>query len=147
MSLRVRGQEATIKVIVDGVPKTGSWAKVKNFTLTPRSDIIEEDYLGEAQSDLDIQFHGYDAAWEVDNEDEGSLEYLAELALREEEHTRPQDVTIQVFLAFRESGARDQAIVLYNAFVKVAEIGFGGRKEYITTKYEAKVKKAALLPV
>ena len=53
MSLRTRGQEATLRVTVDGETQDGSWFKVKDFTATPREDIIEEDYLGELESDLD----------------------------------------------------------------------------------------------
>ncbi len=55
MSLRQRGQEVTLRVAVDGQVLAGSMLKVEDFTATPRTDLNEDDFLGETESDLDIQ--------------------------------------------------------------------------------------------
>ena len=60
MSQKMRGEEAVIKISVDGIQQSGTMIKVTDFTATPRTDINEDDYLGEAETDLDIQHHGWD---------------------------------------------------------------------------------------
>ena len=146
MSQRIRGQEVTMRVAVDSRIKTGSMFKVTDFTVTPRQDLVEESFLGELEDDIDIQHHGYDLSWSIQNQDEVALELLQDIVAREQNAETHPDVTITVIYAFREPGARNQVEVYHDVFVKINEQGFGGRKEYVTTSFEAKCKRKSLLP-
>lgn len=145
MSLRIRGQEATIRVTVDGDTQDGSWFKVKDFSATPRQDITEEDYLGELESDLDIQHHGYDLSFSVDIQDRKVLDYISLIVEREQLQQAHPSVTINVIYAFRAANGNPVAESYYDVFLKVNETSVGGRKEYISASFEGKAKKRAVL--
>jgi len=147
MSARTRGQEATVRVAVDGQIQPGSFFKVNDFTVTPRTDLVEKDYLGELETDIDIQHHGFDFAWSVDNQDELPLNFLSDIVDREQNQERHPDITITVIYAYREAGAVNQAEVYHDVFLKVAEQGFAGRKEYLTTGFEGKCKKRSQIRI
>jgi hypothetical protein len=148
MSQRLRGQEATIRVAVDGQIQAGSMFKVKDFTVTPRQDLVETDYTGEDETDLDFQHHGFDLAWSVDMLDDTTIKLLTTLVARELAHENHPNITVTVIYAFREGAAVGGGrIVVYhgNMVLKQGDEGFGGRKEYVGVKYEAKCKKRDVL--
>lgn len=148
MSQRMRGQEATIRIAVDGKLQKGSFFKVKDFTVTPKTDIKEEDYLGEQESDLDLQHHGFGGSFTVDILDDATLNLLTTIVDRELQHLKQPEITITVIYAFREGAAvgGGKVVVYHNNLVlKQGDEGFGGRKERITTKYEWACKKRDVL--
>lgn len=140
MSARIRGQEALIQITVDDEPRAGSFFKVKDFRSTPRTDLTEEPYLGEQTDDLDTQHHGFDITFSVDNQDAETLRLLDLIVANEEAHIAPPDVVIAVTYLYREPGQLNQTEQYSDGVIKVAEQGIGGRKEYITTGFEAKFK-------
>jgi hypothetical protein len=145
MSQRIRGQEVTVRVAVDGQIQEGSMFKVKEFTSTPRTDLVEEDYLGELESDIDIQHHGFDFSFSIDNQDQIPLELLSEIITREQTQQQHPAITMTVIYAYRETDASNRVEVYHDVFLKVADQGFSGRKDYVTTSFEGKCKKRSLL--
>jgi|SRR5688572_22648907 len=148
MSQRMRGQEATLRIAVDGVIQEGSMFKVTDFTVTPRQDIVEDDYVGEDETDLDFQHHGYDLGWTVHVLDATTLDLLTNIVERELAHQKHPEIVITVIYAFREGAAVGGGrIVVYhtNMVLKQGDEGFGGRKERIAVKFEAKCKKRDVL--
>ena len=148
MTQRMRGQEATIRVAVDGVVQGGSMLKVKNFTPTPRQDIVETDYPGEDETDLDFQHHGWDLSWEVDMLDATTISLLETIIAREKAHQAHPVITVTVIYKFREDAlAGGGRIVTYhdNFVLKQGDEGPINRKDYIAIKYEAKCKKRSVL--
>lgn len=141
MSLRQRGQEATIRLSVDGEIQEGSFFNVTDLEITPRTDLNEEDYIGELESDIDIQHHGFDGSFSVHDEDESVLNFLSLIINREQTRGRHPDITLTVIWAYRESGAADQAEVYHDVFMKVASRSVASRKEYVTSSFELKCKK------
>lgn len=141
MSARIRGQEAIVRVTVDGVPVAGDFAKVKDLTITPRTDLTEEGYLGETFDDLDVMHHGADFSFTVDQENGESLEYLAQLVNQEEANQAPSNIIMTAILNYREAGVPSKEIVLQQAVLKVNDLSFSGRKEYISTSFEGKAKR------
>jgi len=135
-----------MRLAVDGQIQAGSFFKVTEFTVTPRQDIMEESFLGELEDDLDFQHHGFDMSWSVQNQDEKALEFLSTIIAREQDQAAHPDIAITVIYSYRESGAKNQVEVYHDVFLKVNEQGFGGRKEYVTTSFEAKCKRRSLLP-
>lgn len=140
MSLRVRGQEVTIKLTIDGDPQNGSWLKIKDFKLRPKTEFKEEDYLGESEEDYDIQHSGYELSFNVDNEDDKTIRYLQTLAEREAAGLSPQRVTMTVIYAYRQR-AKVTADNFYDVLLIVDEHGAGGRKEYVGTSFSGRCKK------
>lgn len=145
MSARIRGSEATVRFAVDGQLQEGSFFKVKDFTLTPRTDIKEEDYIGELETDLDVQHHGFDFSFSIDNQDEKPLELMALIVDREQNQLAHPNITGTVIYAYREAGANNKAQVMHECFVKIDEQGFSGRKDYVSTKITGKCKRVSLL--
>lgn len=145
MSLRIRGQEATLRIAIDGVIQEGSMFKVTDFTTTPRQDLQEADYIGEDESDLDVQHHGYDFSFSVDMQDAVTIDLLDDIAARNQAHTAPQDITITVIYTMREPGATGRIVVYHDAVLKVDEEGAAGRKERIKTKFTCKAKRRSTL--
>ncbi len=145
MSQRIRGQEATIRINVDGELQGGTFVKVPDFTVTPRQDLTETPYLGETEDDIDIQHHGFDFAFSVDNQDEKALDFLQLIIDREAAHEQHPKITIIVIYAFRAGLGQNKAEVYRDVFLKVTEQGFSGRKEYVSTGFEGKCKKRSLL--
>lgn len=145
MSLKMRGQEATIRIALDGVVQEGSMFKVTDFTATPRTDIQEDDYIGEQETDLDIQHHGWDLGFTVDILDETALLIVEEIIGREQDHDAHPNITITVLYEFREPTARPKIAVYYNVVLKQDEEGFGGRKEKVKGKFSGKCKKRRVL--
>lgn len=145
MSLRLRGQEATLRIAVDGVTQEGSMLKVTDFTTTPRQDIQEADYMGEDESDLDVQHHGFDFGFSVDMLDATTIDLLDDIADRNAAHAAPQDITITVIYTMREPGKSGRIVVYHKCVLKVDEEGAPGRKERIKTKFTCKAKKRITL--
>lgn len=145
MSYRIRGQEVTMKVAVDGKIQEGSWAKITDFTITPREDLTEESFMGETEDDIDFQHHGFDFAFTCQKQDEKFLQFLKTIVDRERLHQTHPDIVITVLYAFREPGAINQVEVYNDVFLKIGDTSFGSRKEYVTTSVEGKCKRRSLL--
>lgn len=145
MSAKLRGQEARIFVSVEGQPQKGSWFKVTDFTVRPRQDIVEDDYLGEDETDLDFQHHGYDVSFTCHQVDASQEQYLQDLVDNEKQHRRPLRVTITVLYTYREPGAGGRAAVYHSGLLKMNESGFKGRKERVSVEMDGKFKTRELI--
>lgn len=140
MSQRIRGQEATIQLIVNGDLQAGSFAKILNFNLTPRTDITETPFLGEVEDDLDIQHHGYDFDFEIHHQDDNAWDLLQTIVGQEQLSQSHPDLNIVVTIAFRSLTEPALTFVLEKCFMKMDSFGFGGRKEYVNSKFSGKCK-------
>lgn len=145
MSQKMRGQEVTLRIALDGVLQDGSMFKVTDFTATPRTDLVEDDYLGEQETDIDIQHHGWDLAFTVDYQDATAMEVCEAILQAEQNQGQHPNITITAIYTFREPGARSKIEVYRNVYLKQAEQSAGGRKEKVKGKFEGKCKKRVLL--
>lgn len=140
MSQRIRGQEASLQVIIDGELQVGSFTKVTNFNLTPRTDLVETPFLGEVEDDLDIQHHGYDFDFEIHYQDSKAFALLQKIVAREQDSLAHPNVNLVVTLTYRSLLEPSLTFVLEKAFVKMDNLSFGGRKEYVNSKFTGKCK-------
>jgi len=149
MSLKTRGEEAVVNISsnVSGVNQTlsGTMFKVRDFTATPRTEIKEDDYLGELETDLDIQHHGWDIGFTVDTTDDAAMRYTDGVIAAEDEHRAHPNNTVTVIYTFREPGVRGKIAVFTGVFLKQDEETIGGRKEIIRGKFSGKCKRRELL--
>lgn len=149
MSSRVRGQEAIIAITVadeflqnfglEGL-LSGSFTKVRNFSITPRIDQTEEPYLGEDFDDLDQQLHGYDFEFTVDELDSQAIDFMNLIAFKEANKLPPPVITASVTYIYRNPDIQPRTETLIECILKPAERSMGGRKEYIQNSYEGKAK-------
>ena len=110
-----------------------------DFSITPRDELPEADFLGEDESDIDYRHDGFDFSGSVQELDAATRQYLALLVFNHETHVAPPDVTMMVIYNYRDG---TQVTETYRKCrMKVDEISFGGRKEYITTKLSGKCRK------
>lgn len=145
MAVKARGQNALIRIAVDGVVQGGSFTKVKDFMKTPRTTLNEDDYLGENETDIDSQHHGWDIGFSIDTTDGASIDYTDDLITRFELNQAPPDVTITVITTFPEPTARGRTEVFHGVFLKQDEDNIGGRKEIIKGKYSGKCKRREVI--
>lgn len=144
MSARIRGQEVALTILVDGQSQKGSFAKVTDFKARPRQEITEDDFLGELESDLDFQHHGWDGSFTVQVEDAATLELLDTIVGNEEQHLPHPNITITALYTFREPGNAARAAVFHDVFIKENEESYK-RKERVSVDYEFKCKKRSLI--
>jgi hypothetical protein len=145
MSSRIRGEEISVRFMRNGAPLGGSFLKVQDFEVTPRTDLKETDFLGETETDTDIQHHGFDVSWSMHNLDAQTMDFLDDLIQNEEEHNFPDDVRVQVLYSYRGGTDRNRVVTYYRGVVKVSSEGFRSRKEYVETKCEGKFAKRKTL--
>ncbi len=142
MSLKMRGQEITLRFAMgDRGVRNGSMLKVTDWMVTPRTDLTEDDYIGEDQSDIDIQHNGFDMTFTVHTTDAESLDVMDEVIDAEENRQSHPQVTITATYNFREPGSRARMYVYHNVFVKADDEGSGGRKEKHRVKFSCKAKR------
>lgn len=139
--LRIRGKEATIRLQKDGQPLGGSFLKTKDFTLTPREDITEDDFLGEPETDFDIMHHGFDFNFTAHVVNRVGTEFLRDLVERDRNGLAFPRMTLVVILKYREPGVRAQSLVLPRVVMKMNELSFSDRKDYVTHAFEGKGKR------
>lgn len=148
MSTRIRGQEVTLRLTVDGKVLKGSMIKVTEFTANPRQDLEELPYMGEDEDEIDFQHHGYDLSWTVDVNDEIPLELLQTLIQRQVDRDSHPRISMAVIYNFRKgSGGKNKVEIYHKLKIKVSEQGFQGRKESVTVGFEAKGRKKSLVPL
>lgn len=141
MSLKMRGQEVTMRMTVDGVLQQGSMFKATDWMATPRTDLNEDDYLGEQETDLDIQHHGWDLSFSVHTTDATALDLIDEIIDREDQHVAHPDIKLTVVYLFREPNVPGKIYIYHEVFLKADEEGAGGRKEKHKVKFTGKAKK------
>lgn len=140
MSLRIRGQEITVRIAIDGEVQGGTFIKMKSWSVKPRTELQEADYLGEAESDIDSMHHGYDVDCEVDVQDSKGIDFMDDLQARNESGARPADITCTVSYKFREPGTPGRIVAYHEGMMKLDEEGASGRKERVTNKFSMKFK-------
>jgi hypothetical protein len=139
MSERIRGLEVTIRLSIEGELQGGTLIKFSDFSITPRAEVTESDFLGEDESDIDFRHDGFDFSGTAHELDATARAFLALLVFNHENHIAPPNVTMTVIFGYRDG--RPVSETYYGAKMKVDETSFGSRKDYVTTKISGKCKK------
>jgi hypothetical protein len=145
MSQRNRGSEITAQVIVDGDLKGGSWAKVLEWTITPRQNVEETGFNGELEDDLDFSHHGYDMDMSFQEIDGQLRDVLFLLVAREKARGLYPD--IQIMLTFKHRAGQDasETLVMTGVKFKFDSISGASKKDFINTKISGKFKDLSRL--
>lgn len=145
MSQRIRGKEATVQVVVDGDLKGGTFAKVTEFTLTPRTELVETGFLGEVEDDLDINHKGYDFSFATHAQDSKALKLMLDIVARERARTAHPAINVVVTFEYRSALEPAQTIVLETCFMKLDSTGIGGASDYVQHSWSGKCKTVSEL--
>ena len=145
MSQRNRGSEATAQVIVDGDLKSGSWAKVTTWTITPRQEVSETGFQGELEDDLDFSHHGFDFDMEFQEIDGKLRDVLIDLVNREKARSRYPDIQIVLTIKHRAGQDASETLMLENVVLKFDSISSSSKKDFVSTKISGKFKDLSRL--
>jgi hypothetical protein len=146
-SLRIRGQNATIQVIVNGRLQKGSFARVENYKLTPKIDFTPGSFLGEKLDEPDYQHHGYSFTFTLFENDSSCQDLLDDIVAREAAGSAPPNITIVVRKQYRDGGRTPgRTDVLTKVVLKPDEEGAGGRKDFVKWTWTGECQKKSKLP-
>ena len=142
-SLRIRGQEVTVMVIVDGVPQAGSFAKITQGRWAPRADLSDTGFLGENEDEPDIQIHGYDLSFTIHEQDNGAVDavWLPIVQAATAENGPLPVVDIIFFKKYRDRKLPPATLTFAQCKLKLDSQEFGDRKSHATTSFSAKCRK------
>jgi hypothetical protein len=143
----IRGQEASIRVTVQdqyalafGLFGQLPLINVNDWTLTPRTELVEKDYIGEKTTTLDTQHQGYDFNFTVDETSEVIINIMDLIQWKEENNLPPPVFAVSATVKYRDGFTLPRTEQLIDCRLKIAERGFGGRTEYITSSVEGKAR-------
>jgi len=138
MSQRTRGSETTVQVLIDGDLKTGSWAKVLDWSIAPKQDVQETGFQGELEDDYDFSHHGYGFDMSLQELDKKLRDVLLDLVSREQARAAYPD--IQIVITIKHRAGETETLVLENVVFKFDSIASAAKKDFIQTKISGSFK-------
>jgi hypothetical protein len=142
MSDRIRGQETTLQVIVDGDLKSGSFSKVENFKWNPREDLSDNDFIGETESEPDIMHHGYDMSFMIHEMENSAVEQVHQLMVDALTAGVPLPKVNLVFIKrYRDPSIPVKTLIFQNVRLKMDSQEAGSRKDYLKSSFSGKCRK------
>jgi len=138
MSQRTRGSETTVQVLIDGDLKTGSWAKVLDWTISPKQDVQETGFQGELEDDYDFSHHGYGFDMTLQELDKKLRDVLLDFVSREQARAAYPD--IQIVITIKHRAGETETLVLENVVFKFDSLASAAKKDFIQTKISGSFK-------
>lgn len=145
MAARIRGQEVTLQVIVDGDQKGGSFMKVENFELSPRSELVDTDFLGEKESEQDVNHHGFDFTFSTHESDEKPFDLMQQIVAAEQKAIPYPAINVVVIYKYRDPSVPSRVMVLENCRLKLDKHEVSGRKDFVKNMWSGKCKTISKL--
>lgn len=142
MAQRIKGQEVQITIVVNGTVQT-MLNDIRSFSVTPRFELKEEQYLGETSMRFDEVFNGVSFDVELHFENGGVLEFTQVIKDRAERRTPGTTINLKATLNF-PNGDRKR-VLLKDCFFGDTPIGFDGRSDYGTYKLEGRCTDITVL--
>lgn len=133
MSQRIKGQESEVSIVVNGNVMS-SITTIRSLEIAPKTEIKEEGYLGETTQRYDEIFNGVRGNIEGHFESQQVFDMMMAIIDRARRRTPGIKINIKTTLNF-PNGDRPR-IFLQDCFFGEQPIGFGGRSEYLTFRYE-----------
>lgn len=142
MSNRIRGQETTLQVVVNGQIQGKSFAKVENFKWSPRQDLTDNDFLGETESEPDVMHHGYDMSFSIHEEDNSAVEQvLLQLVATLTAGVQQPDITLTFIKRYRDPALGTKTLVFPKVVLKMDSQEAGSRKDYLKSMFSGKCRQ------
>ena len=140
--ISIRGQEVSVQVVVNGVIKGGSFARMESFSATPRTDLKDNDYLGEELSVPDLQHSGWDFTMEIREVKRDVFDLLNQILSAEKASQAHPNVNIVVTTIYRGVGDTSVSYTLEAAVIKCDSFpNVSGRTEYVKSTWSGKCRE------
>lgn len=125
---KLKGQDATIKLIIDGSVEVEADSFV-SLEITTDGELIEDDYLGEVTKDYDHVFNGYKVNMTGHMRRKTWFEFDKKLSLAQKYQAGGlSQVDMMVILRFPETGEFTQ-MTFNNLKAGPRQVNFGGRTD------------------
>jgi hypothetical protein len=145
MSARIRAQETSVRFSVDGKDQEGTtWLKVLKWTVTPKIENAETDFVGEDVPDGDTLLRGYNFSFETQEGDSKADDFVAALQANQDAFLPPPTIMMTVFKQYREPGAGSVTHVYSDVSMKV-DSNDGEGKAYVTNKFSGFAKRREMI--
>jgi hypothetical protein len=138
MPERIRGQETTVNIVQSGEILSGSFAQVLSFRWNPRADLTDTSFLGEDTDEPDIQHHGYDFSFSIQQRDNTAVASYMRVVTTQANNLPNERITIVFTKRYRDPSVPAVTLSFTPALIKLDSEEFGGRKEYITNAFSGK---------
>ncbi len=139
---RIKGQEVEVNLLVDGVPQE-SMNAVRDFTVTPRFELKEEQYLGETSMRFDELFNGVSFNMSLNFADDGVLNFMT--AIKDRAQRRTPGVVVNMKATLNFPGGTRKRVVLRDCFFGDMPIAFGSRSDYGTFSIDGRSQDIELI--
>ncbi len=137
---RIRGQEVSGQLVVDGKLLLGSFAKMESFKWSPRADLSDSDFVGETESEPDLQHHGFDFSFTIHQMDAQAAQIYLKLVTALDAGVPLPAISFVVIKTYRDPAVPIQTLVFQNVTVKLDSEDIGGRKDYVKNSFSGKCK-------
>lgn len=145
MSTRIRGQELSGYFVVDGKLLLGSFAKLESFKFSPTADLATADFLGETESEPDVQHHGYELSWTIHELDNQAVAVYLNLVSKLNTGDLLPQVNFVVVKTYRDPAVAPTTLVFQNMRFKLDSQDAGSRKDYVKNSFSAKCRTMKVL--
>jgi len=140
MSTRIRGQEVTGQLVVDGKLLLGSFAKMESFSWKPNADLNASDFVGETTSEPDLQHHGYDFDFTIHELDNQAAQIYLKLVAALEAGAVLPAINFVVIKSYRDPSVPLTTLVFQDVKLKLNSQDIGGRKDYVKNAFSGKCR-------
>ena len=130
MGQRIRGEDVTVILLVNGQPKT-TVSAVKSFDVEFQQDILSEGYLGEHFERKDDVFKGISGKLEYHVESVDTVDVIKAIVDRARRKTPAVQFNIKASLQWPDGTRRRLTII--DAYFSGPGLSFGSRADYGST--------------
>lgn len=138
---RTKGQDVSLVVVVDGQPQAGSFAKVESFNWKPLDEIQTTDFLGESESDFDIQHDGYEVNFTIEELENLAVDnVLLPLVKSLKDGNTMPSVTLVFVKRFRDPALPIKTLEFQNVKLILNSQEAGSRKDFVKSSFTGRCK-------
>lgn len=132
---RVRGQETSLSITVDGILQSGSFTTVDNFKWSPRQDLTNTGFLGEPTERPDLQHHGFDFSFSIHEIDNAAVNVLINIVNQELAGAAPPNMNLVFIKRYMDPALVPETLVFEKVRLKLDSQEAGSRKDFIKTMF------------
>lgn len=137
---KIRGQETTIHIAVDGVMQTGSLNRVEGFKCTAAKTMDRDELLGETAGDPDMTISGWDFSFTTQECDD-KIRALVDTIVERERLSLPRPViNLVVITKYRDPAVPTVTEVLQSCVLMMDERDIPGRTEAVKISWSGMCK-------
>jgi hypothetical protein len=140
MSLRSRGQESSVFLVVDGALQQGSFTKVTDWSITPRADLTDSPFLGESTDDPDLMHHGFDFKFSCHAMDNLAFSLWDQIVSAQVAGVPMPKISVVFVTKYRDPGVNPVSITMQDCRLKMDSHDVASRKDYIKTSFSGKCR-------